>query len=51
MYKAGFVCVSVDRSVFVKHSDLGHVMVTVHVNDMAATANYAETLQRTVQDL
>ena len=51
MRKAGFVRVSVDHSVFVKHSDLRHAMVTIHVDDMAAVANNPETLRRTVQDL
>ena len=51
MCKAGFIHVSVDHSVFVKHSDSGHAMVTVHVDDMAAAANNPETLQRTVRDL
>ena len=51
MCKAGFVCISVDHSVFVKHSDSGHMMITVHVNDMAVAASNSETLQKMVQDL
>ena len=51
MCKAGFVCMSVDHSVFVKHSNSGHVMITVHVDDMAAAASNSVTLQKTIQDL
>jgi Reverse transcriptase (RNA-dependent DNA polymerase) len=51
MCKAGFVRVSVDHSVFVKHSDSGHAMITVHVDDMAAAASNSATLQKTIQDL
>ena len=51
MCKAGFVRMSVSHSVFVKHSDSGYAMITVHVNDMAAAASNSETLQKMVQDL
>ena len=51
MCKAGFVCVSVDHSVFIKHSDSSHAMITVHVDDMAAATSNSATLQKTIQDL
>ena len=45
MCKAGFTRVSVDHSVFVKKDDQGSAMVTVHIDDMAATANNTVTLE------
>ena len=51
MCKAGFTRVSVDHSVFVKKDDQGSAMVTVHVNDMAATANNTVTLEHTIMAL
>jgi len=51
MCQAGFTRVSVDHSVFVKQSTQGHTMVTVHVDDMAATTSNPKTLTLMVTNL
>ena len=51
MCKTGFTRVSVNHSVFVEKDDQGSAMVTVHVDDMAATANNTVSLERTITAL
>ena len=51
MCKAGFTRASVDHSVFVKESDVGNAMVTIHVDDMVAAISNLETLAHIIADL
>ena len=51
MCKAGFTRASADHSVFVKESDTGDAIVTVHVDNVAATTSNLETLACIIADL
>ena len=51
MHKVGFTRASLDHNIFVKNGKYGSAMVTVHVDDMAATADNMMTLQHTLKTL
>ena len=51
MCKAGFTRVSFNYSVFIKKDDQGSAIITIHINNMAATANNTMTLKRTITAL
>ena len=51
MCKAEFTRVRIDHSMFVKKDDQGSAMVTIHINNMATTANNTMTLEHAIMAL